>query len=251
MKIAIAGAGNIATFFAKKFQAAGFEIVQVVAAHKEHAQQLAMQLNCSFTDQISDLDPGADVCLFAVKDDVLLDFAAKLRLKQIVIHTAGSVALSELQAISSRVACIWPVYSIHKDKLPENPSLPLVLNASSDEALEITRSLAFAISQHHYVLTDQQKSSLHLAAVFANNFTNHMYTVSEQITREHGVPFAALLPLIADTAQKVQHSLPQQNQTGPAIRHDEKTMTKHLNMLHDEVWQQIYRLISGSIRQSH
>lgn len=251
MKIAIAGAGNIATFFAKKFQAAGFEIVQVIAAHKEHAKELALKFACAFSDQISDLDPDADVCLFAVKDDVLLDFAAKLRMTQIVIHTAGSVALSELYPMSSRVACIWPVYSIHKDNLPENPNLPLVLNAGSDEVLEITRRLATAISQQHYVLTDQQKSALHLAAVFANNFTNHMYTISEQITREHGVPFAALLPLIADTAQKVQHSLPQQNQTGPAIRHDEKTMTKHLNMLHDEVWQQIYRLISSSIRQPH
>jgi predicted short-subunit dehydrogenase-like oxidoreductase (DUF2520 family) len=249
MKIAIAGAGNIATFFAKKFQAAGFEIVQVIAAHIKHAQQLAMQHNCSFSDQISDLDPGADVCLFAVKDDVLLEFAAKLRLQQIVIHTAGSVALSELQAISSRVACIWPVYSINKDHLPNEMNVPLVLNAGSAEVLSITRQLAFAISHQQYVLTDEQKSALHLAAVFANNFTNHLYTISEQITGANGVPFETLLPLILDTAQKVQHSLPRQNQTGPAIRHDEKTMTKHLNMLNDTDWQQIYRLISGSIQR--
>jgi predicted short-subunit dehydrogenase-like oxidoreductase (DUF2520 family) len=130
-------------------------------------------------------------------------------------------------------------------------NVPLVLNAGSAEVLSITRQLAFAISPQHYVLTDEQKSALHLAAVFANNFTNHLYAISEQITGANGVPFDTLLPLILDTAQKVQHSLPRQNQTGPAIRHDQKTIDKHLAMLNDTDLQQIYRLISGSIQQLH
>lgn len=251
MKIAIVGSGNIATFYAKKFHAAGHEIAQVISAHLTHAKELADNFQCDFSDDIHTLNSDADIFLFAVKDDVLLSFAKNISLKdKLVIHTAGSVHLDELKDLSDHLACIWCVYSINKNNLPENNSIPLVVDTNNNEVLDKVNMLAKAISDNIFYLNDEQKSALHLAAVFANNFTNHLYTISKKIIEQKNIPFETLLPLIMDTATKLQHSAPEQNQTGPAIRHDEKTMEKHLALLQDEEWKKIYAQISDSIRHT-
>ncbi|MBK8145501.1 MAG: NAD(P)-binding domain-containing protein [Bacteroidetes bacterium] len=126
MKIVLIGSGNIATFFGKKFQTAGFEIVQVISYHLSHAEQLANQLACSFSDNMLDVNRDADVYLFAVKDDVLLEMAKRIFLPdKLVIHTAGSIHLHELAMMSNQLACLWCVYSISKKELPDKKIFPL------------------------------------------------------------------------------------------------------------------------------
>lgn len=251
MKIAIIGSGNIATFYAGKFHRAGFEIVQIISAHVAHAKALADHFQCAYSDQIGDLKDDAEACLFAVKDDVLLEYATHIHLHgRLVIHSAGSVHLDEIKGMSDQLACLWCVYSINKNHLPENENIPLVVNANNNASLEKVKILADAISRKVFYLNDEQKSVLHLAAVFANNFTNHLYTISKSITDKSDIPFETLLPIISDTADKLHHSMPAQNQTGPAIRHDEKTISKHLALLQEEQFRRIYQVLTDSIQNS-
>lgn len=250
MNIAVIGSGNIATFFSRKLNATGFKIVQVMSKNIENAKALAAEFHCEATDQLSALDKTADIFLFAVKDDILLEMVKKISLPgKLVIHTAGSVGLVELSTISEQVACIWPVYSVQKDKIPARENIPLVINAANEEALQKVIPVAAAISDLHYFLSDDQKKQLHLAAVFANNFTNHLYTLSKRILEEKNIPFDILHPMIQATAEKLLQNDPEQNQTGPAIRHDEKTIEKHLEMLgHDEHLLHLYLELTRSIQ---
>jgi predicted short-subunit dehydrogenase-like oxidoreductase (DUF2520 family) len=249
VKIVLIGSGNIATFFGSKFQAAGFEMVQVISYHLSHAEQLAQQFACPFSDNIQLIDRNADVYLFAVKDDVLLEMAKSISLPdKLVIHTAGSIHLSELAIMSNRLACLWCVYSINKKELPEVKDIPLVVNYLDVADGAVVNILAKSISTKQYHLDDHQKSVLHLAAVFANNFTNHLFTICKKIVEKERVPFEILFPIISDTAGKALGGEPETLQTGPASRGDEETMRKHQLLLYNQSdFLQIYEVLSKSI----
>lgn len=249
MKIVLIGSGNIATFFGKKFQTAGFEIVQVISYHLSHAEQLANQLACSFSDNMLDVNRDADVYLFAVKDDVLLEMAKRIFLPdKLVIHTAGSIHLHELAMMSNQLACLWCVYSISKKELPDKKDIPLVVNCSAAVDREVVKVLADSITTKQYPLDDHQKSVLHLAAVFANNFTNHLFTICKNIVEKEGVPFEILYPIISDTTSKALGGEPEALQTGPASRGDVETMRKHEILLSGQPdFLDIYKVLSKSI----
>jgi predicted short-subunit dehydrogenase-like oxidoreductase (DUF2520 family) len=250
MKIAMIGSGNIATFFGMKLKKAGYTFTQVVSATLAHAQILAGKLECDYTDNITQLSQDADVYFFAVKDDVLLEFANNVKLAdKLVIHTAGSIQLNELKSISSSISCIWSLYSIQKDNLPSSTQIPLIINYTDKSVQKIVLQLAHTISDKIYELDDHQKSITHLAAVFANNFSNHLFTLTHQILEKENIPFEIMLPIIHNTVEKLAHTLPAQNQSGPAIRHDEKTIHKHLQLLADNPQlSQIYELMTKSIQ---
>jgi predicted short-subunit dehydrogenase-like oxidoreductase (DUF2520 family) len=125
-----------------------------------------------------------------------------------------------------------------------------VVQANTPQVLEKVKKVALAISQNLFYLTAEQQSTLHLSAVFANNFVNHLLSISERLLESKQIPMEALLPIIQDTVDKLQFSAASKNQTGPAIRHDEKTMKKHLMMLQTEDDKQIYEQISRSIQNS-
>lgn len=251
MKIAVIGSGNIATFFSFRLWESGNEIVQVISGTLINAKELASNFHCKFSDSIDELTREADVYLFAIKDDILLKYAFELNLtNKIVIHCAGSISLDQIKPISTNVACIWSVFSINKNSLPSHRNIPLVLNASNDETLKITNRLATQISDTIYFVEDEQKKFLHLGAVFANNFTNHLYSLSKSILEEHLIPFEILIPIIQDTAQKLLKSPPEENQTGPAVRGDQQTMNLHLSLLKNEQVQEIYKLISENIQRT-
>lgn len=251
MRIAILGSGNVATFFGLQFKKNNHTIVQVISSTTQHAEHLATLLDADFATDINQLTHDADVYLFAVSDDVILNFAKTIkRPNKLIIHTAGSIQLSELALISENSACIWPLYSIQKNNLPDSNTVPLIINASNETSLQQVIQLANAISSNHFFLNEKQKSMAHLAAVFANNFTNHLYTLSEDLLHHEKIPFELILPLIEYTTQKLHQTPPHQNQTGPAIRHDEVTMQKHLDLLqNDEQMSAIYKLLSNSIQK--
>ncbi len=253
MKIAIIGSGNIATFFGLRLKKAGFKIIQVVSSTLVHAQTLALKLDCEYNNTILKLTPNADAYLFAVKDDVLLDLAKTVRLPhKLIIHTAGSIQLHELNSISSLTACMWSLYSIQKDHLPESTIIPLILNYSDQSIKTDIYKIAQCISHNIVELDDHQKSTAHLAAVFANNFTNHLLTLSHQLLEKEHIPFEIMLPIIQNTIEKLSTSSPFQNQSGPAIRHDEKTIHKHLELLKENpLLVQIYQLLTMSIQSNH
>ncbi len=252
MKIALIGSGNIATFYATRWQAAGHSIVQVISPTEEHAAILARALACPFSTDIQDIVQDADIYLLAVKDDVLLSLQNNQQLQnQFVIHTSGSLPSDLFIDIAAVSACLWPVYSIQKENLTQIENIPLVASCHQEAAIPQLRLLAGAISEETYTLNDQQKGIAHLAAVFANNFTNHLLGIANELLVGHVIPKKLLEPMTRATIEQSFRTNPFDLQTGPAIRNDEKILQKQgLQLVEHPLWQHIYDAMSTSIQET-
>ena len=169
-----------------------------------------------------------------------------------MIHTAGSLNLSHIANASPNIGSIWCMYSINKNHLPNRENIPLIINASNNETLHTIRRLSETISTAIFSLTDEQKMKAHLAAVFANNFANHMFTIGQDILQNEEISFDLLIPLIENTVEKLTYTSPDKLQTGPAIRNDELTIAKHLDLLKNEVdTKEIYTLLTKAIQKKY
>jgi predicted short-subunit dehydrogenase-like oxidoreductase (DUF2520 family) len=253
MRIVIIGSGNIAHFFAPRFQSKGHDIIQIYSREENNAALLAKACNVpSYTNQLSEIDKTADAYILAVKDGALEYLNQTLSLKgKLVIHCAGAVSLDTISNISENVGVIWTLYSINKKNLPTSNDIPLIVEANNSKGLEDTMSLAKAISENVLQANASQRQMLHLNAVIVNNFTNHLLTIAQKLSEENKFPFEILQPIIQQTFSQIQNILPSESQTGPAIRKDDETIKKHLSLLENHpVWHQIYKDISASIQET-
>ena len=137
-----------------------------------------------------------------------------------------------------------------KDKKVDFNEVPFCLEAENKKDEEQLKELANLIGEKIYSINSEQRKALHVAAVFVNNFTNYMYNIGSDICKEHQVPFDILLPLIKETASKIETLLPEKAQTGPAIRNDKTTIKNHLDLLNKEQ-QKIYKIITKSIQNGN
>ena len=252
MRIVFIGSGNIAHFFAPVLSQQGHDIVQVYSRTLEHAASLAALTGSACTDNLAEIDGTADVYILAIKDDALAEVAAQLNFSgKTVIHCAGAVALDVLEQVSENRAVIWSLYSVRKNNLPEEGNVPLIVEGNNEHALDIAYHLANDISGRVLKTDFQQRQMLHLNAVFANNFTNHLLTIAQKICEEYQLPFGILHPIIRQTLEQTEKILPAESQTGPAIRHDDATIAKHLQLLAPYPdWQEVYARISKSIQET-
>lgn len=253
MNIVIIGSGNVATFYGVRFKAAGHRIVQVLSPNLNHAQALANILECDATNQYASLHRNADLYVLGVRDDVLIELAQHLELpNKIIVYGAGAVPLSALYKISSRIVCLWCLFSIQKDHLPTQNNFPVVYNPSNTIDSALAKQLAGLLSNSIYALNDDQKSNAHLCAVLVNNFTNHLYAIAHQLMRESNIEFSLLHPIMLNTAENAIAFDPKTRQTGPAIRNDEQTMHEHSMLLRQHpMYQQVYKILSESIREMY
>ncbi len=251
MKIVIIGAGNIAHFFAKRLILSHHQIVQIYSRTRVHGEELAAHTGAQLIDNLSELTLDADVYILAIKDDAVQEIGAQIKLEdKIVIHCAGAVPLSAIQNTSKHTAVIWSLYSIRKDDLPQTAEVPLVVESSNDATLQIVLSLAKDISPLVLQTNFNQRQLLHLNAVLVNNFTNHLFSVAENICKNNQLPFDFLHPIIFQTVEQIKNSSPSKSQTGPAIRHDVATIKKHLSLLADQpLKQKMYQAITASIQE--
>lgn len=247
IKVAIIGGGNVATHLANAFNKTDeVSLVQVYARNIEQIEHLKEVT--SITNSI-ELLTKADVYIIAVSDDAIGDVSRKIEQKNgLVVHTSGSVAMQSLQN-TGRKGIFYLLQSFSKDKEVNFNKIPFCLEAENEEDLQLLETLAKTIGKKIYRINSEQRKRLHVAAVFVNNFTNHMYKIGADICNEHQVPFEVLLPLIQETAQKITELSPDAAQTGPAKRNDQKTIQDHLALLNAEQ-QEIYKLITKSIQQN-
>ncbi|RKF03653.1 Rossmann-like and DUF2520 domain-containing protein [Tenacibaculum lutimaris] len=247
IKVAIIGGGNVATHLANAFSKTDeVSLVQVYARNIEQVEHLKEVT--SITNSI-ELLTKADVYIIAVSDDAIGDVSRKIEQKNgLVVHTSGSVAMQSLKN-TGRKGIFYLLQSFSKDKEVNFNEIPFCLEAENEEDLQLLETLAKTIGKKIYRINSEQRKRLHVAAVFVNNFTNHMYKIGADICNEHQVPFEVLLPLIQETAQKITELSPDAAQTGPAKRNDQKTIQDHLALLNAEQ-QEIYKLITKSIQQN-
>lgn len=251
MKAVMLGSGKVATAMGLQL-AKHIQFVEVFSPNTTHAKTLANKLNSVACSEIEKLTLQADVYILAVKDDALAQLAQQLRLNnKLVIHTSGSAEIDVLSPISSQIGVMYPLQSIaHNFNLNKWKSARICIEASTKEALSTVETLAHFLSTKIHPISSKQRLNLHLAAVFANNFVNHMLYISQNILQENLVNPEMLHTLIRETTENAILFGAKESQTGPAIRHDQKTIEKHIELLNNkDLEKEIYTLLTQSIQQ--
>ena len=250
MKVVFIGSGNLATHLSLAMKGAGIEVVQVYSQTESHASLLANKLSCSYTTEPEFIVVDADVYIFSVKDSALLDLIHKIpQNKGLWLHTAGSVPMGVFEGYNDRYGVLYPLQTFSKNRDIDFSIVPVFIESNSavDEAYLL--SFAGKLTRQVISLSSEKRKHLHLAAVWACNFTNHMYLMASKILQEQSLSEAFLLPLIDETAAKVHQLSAREAQTGPAIRYDENIIEKHIELLSDPNMKELYRLISRNIHK--
>lgn len=227
MKVTLIGTGNVATSLCPTLAGAGHEVCQL------HGRTFR-------TEEVT-----GEVVVIAVRDDAVRDVAERLAdYGGLVVHTAGSIPMDAIPA--RRRGVLYPMQTFSKARRVDFAEVSLFVETETD--MPRLEALARSLSRHVYRLDSEGRRRLHLAAVFASNFVNHCYALSDALLREHDIPFRVMLPLIDEVARKVHELPPREAQTGPAMRGDGKVMARQEAMLHGTP-RDIYRLMSQSIRE--
>jgi predicted short-subunit dehydrogenase-like oxidoreductase (DUF2520 family) len=249
MDIVIIGTGNTASILSRKFKAAGHHILQVAGRNSAAASALAYELNTVSTNYWTSVNKNADVYIIAVSDNGIDDITADLKLPgKVVAHTAASVPKEILKTVSEHYGVFYPLQSLRKETA-SLPDIPLFIDGSDEKTINVLEKLAHSISGEKVVQAgNDDRIKLHVAAVFVSNFTNYLYVLAEEYCRKEGLDFKLLQPIIEETALRIENNSPKEVQTGPAIRHDEETIQKHLAMLEQyPELKKVYAFLSDSI----
>lgn len=250
-KIVLIGAGNVATHLGIALGKAGYDIVQIYSRTKESAMELADKLSAGYTISIDEIRCDADMYIVALKDfalQELLPLLVKGREQAFFVHTAGSMPMEIWKGHLLRYGVLYPMQTFSKQRAVDFATVPFFVEASGEPELNLLKELAGKLTPKVYEATSEQRKYLHIAAVFACNFANHMYTLSAQILEKHHIPFEVMLSLIDETAGKIHELPPVKAQTGPAVRYDENVINRHLDLLAETPdVQELYEKISESI----
>lgn len=253
MRIAIVGAGNVATHLAKALHNIKVEVSSIWSLNFENAKTLASEVGAKAVSSLAEIaKDNSDMILIAVKDDAIKEVSSQLIGYQgIIVHTSGTVNLGALGSAENH-GVFYPLQTFSKQKEVSFETIPLCLEANNAATLFELKKLANRLGAVSYIVDSKQRETLHLAAVFACNFPNYLYTIAQELLAQQQLSFDMIRPLITETASKVQSALPAAVQTGPAARNDEQTLIKHQALLKENPeWLNIYSLLSDSIRKNN
>jgi predicted short-subunit dehydrogenase-like oxidoreductase (DUF2520 family) len=244
------GAGNVASHLVRGFTEKGCRLLQVYSRTGSSARSLAEKYNSEYTDALSELRKDADFYMIAVPDTAIPGLMKSFPFHdRLVFHTAGSTGLEVFDSSFSDFGILYPLQTFTRDTAMDLSRIPLLIEAGNETSLEKMRKIAGLISENVNTCDTDTRLTIHLAAVFACNFTNHMYALANDVLREKGIDPAILEPLIAESYKKSRTLDPLEAQTGPASRNDEPTMEKHIKLLEgNPLMQKIYTFTSRSIQ---
>jgi predicted short-subunit dehydrogenase-like oxidoreductase (DUF2520 family) len=249
MRITLIGSGNVATHLGAAFKNAGHRIVQVYSRNEQNAALLAYHIGAEAISDLNNIDPGTDIFIISVSDDARDGISEQLaKYDKLIAHTSGANDLYTLLAFTDHAGVFYPLQTFSKTKEVDFISVPLCIEGVDDSITKTLKELAQTISNNVYLISSVQRKTLHLAAVFACNFPNYLYSIAQELLAAQNIQFDLLRPLILETAEKVQQQFPAAVQTGPAVRRDAKTMNTHIQQLQNEPeLEQLYRLLSQGI----
>ncbi len=242
------GSGNVATHLSVALHRAGLKILQIYSPNIEHAKKLSAQTGSGAVDVIVDINPDADLYLICISDDQISTVAKKLpSLSGIVAHTSGIVGMEVLERFES-FGVSYPLQTFSKNRLVDLAPVPFCIEGNDENTKKMLFNLAGSLSQSVHYINSADRKQIHLAAVFINNFPNHLYAVADKFLREKNLSFDLLLPLLQETAAKMNQLNPDEAQTGPARRNDMNTIKIHSEMLkNNPEFLEIYQLFSHQI----
>lgn len=257
LRVGLFGAGRVASALAPALAAAGHQLVFVASRTLGPAQALAAGLpGCPALPQEAALaaPPPADVYLLAVPDAAVptLLAAGTWPAGALLAHVAGALPLAAFAARPQvRGGVLYPLQTFSPGRRIDWASVPLFVEAAEPGAEATLLALARSLSQRVALLSSAQRLHLHLGAVWASNFTNHLLGIAQELLAEAGLPFALLHPLVRETVDKALAAQPSPYgvQTGPAVRHDAPTLAAHEAALAAHpAWQVLYGQLTASIQ---
>jgi predicted short-subunit dehydrogenase-like oxidoreductase (DUF2520 family) len=259
MKISFIGSGNVAWHLAQAFEDKGHHICDIYSRQLSHAKALIVKLfDAKAVNELDFSDSDAQLFVLAVKDDAITEVLDQLILPEnaILVHTSGTKPLDilqswvlEIEETRIKIGVFYPLMTFSKDKKLNFAEVPLCIEASDDKTEEILIKLGQELSQIVYLVDSQERKILHVAAVFSNNFVNHLLAITQDLLIDNDLEMKLLKPIIQETIRKalVADNI-HEVQTGPARRADQKTIKSHIELLHaNPQAEKIYRVLSESI----
>jgi len=248
IRVILLGSGNVAFQLAKAFkQVKNIELIQ--RYRRDGKNDDLFDSSIPKTKYLNDLKI-ADIYIIAISDDHITNFSEQLKFKEgLVVHTSGSVPMNQLKCTAHK-GVFYPLQTFSKSKIIGFTSIPFCLETEFSKDMILLKTLTNSISDHVYEIDSSQREKLHIAAVFANNFSNHMFKIAKDICENNHISFDLLEPLIFNTVNQLKSLDPKEAQTGPAKRNDQKVIQKHLHLLKGDQ-KELYALISKSIIKSY
>ena len=250
ISISVIGAGRVGTQFCKAINATKNLHLEQWYNRSKIGPENDLD-GVDFCNDLMQLKP-ADLYIIAVSDSAVESISNALPFeKRLVVHTSGSVALRFLNK-KNRKGVFYPLQTFSKTSDLNFVNVPICIETTDKSDRKLLKSVAEALGSPTYFIQSEQRQSLHLSAVFVNNFTNQLYRIAHELTDREGLEFDILKPLMHETIQKLQKLSPYMAQTGPAKRNDKKTIKQHLKLLEKTPkYQKIYELITQTIQQTH
>lgn len=249
ISVILLGAGNVASHLYKAF----YNSDKIIVKQWYNRSFDAIKSFKNDTEVIDNLNQlkQADIYVISVSDDAIANLSKSLPFdNRFIIHTSGSVNMHDLDKKNTR-GVFYPLQTFSKDADIDFKNVPVCIETEDKTKLQLLKDLAESIGSKHYKITTEQRQTLHLSAVFVNNFANQLYRIAHEISDAKSINFEILKPLITETANKVREMSPYMAQTGPAKRNDKKTLKKHLKLIDNEEHQEIYKLMTKSIQKTH
>ena len=221
MKIVIIGAGSVGSNIYHAFELKGIQ-TELVHGRPLTADPAAVRAL-----------PAADVYIYAIADHALADVVSVVNApKALHLHTSGSMSIDVFGPDKPHAGIIYFFQSFSRTQLIDDwSSIPVFIEGRNIDDVAAIYTLAQTLSNHIYECSQRDRERLHVAGVFANNFSNLMFRMAADILSDTQIPFEALLRLIDRTAEKVHRLAPKDAQTGPAQRGDENVMAHHVDVL--------------------
>ena len=247
--ISLIGSGNVATHLGLALKKNNYQITQVYSRTLVNAEKLAGMLNAEAINNLSELKT-VDLIIISVKDNAIIKVIKKINNSPIV-HTSGSVDLTIFSNKFKQYGVFYPLQTFNKNIDLDFSNIPICIETNDKEFELKIKQLANCISNTVICMTSEQRKQLHIAAVFSSNFSNHMFSIAEELLNKSGVEFSILLPLIQQTIKKLEKNKAKNVQTGPAIRKDTDILQDHLTNIQDKNIREIYQKISENIIKEH
>ena len=247
IKVVVLGAGNVGTHLCNVFEKSDKVLL---LQNYNRKGELVLNSNVPVTNQLSNI-ASAEVYVVTYNDNALLEEVLVLKkLNGLVVHTSGATPIDVFNDLDN-YGVFYPLQSFKKSLSVNFSTVPIIVEANSKQNEALLLHLAQSISTVVYQINSKQRNALHVAAVFANNFSNFMYTQAKNICDDFGIDFQILKPLVTETIKKMEISNPEEVQTGPAIRGDIKTIERHLVTLEQDNQKEIYRVLTKAIQEHY
>jgi len=253
-KIVLIGAGNVGFHLGKRFHECGLKILQVFSRKKTKATKLAKAIGAIPISNLDQLNITADIYIVAVHDSAIESVGLQISKKvsdKLIVHTSGATPSTVFKGVFKNYGVFYPLQTFSISRAIDFENIPICIDSSRKKNRIFLTNLANQISSKVYPIDDKQRSILHVAAVFVNNFANHLFHIGQDIVKQENIDFDLLRPLILETALKVQKHNAKDMQTGPAKRGDQDTIDRHLSYLKQHPsYKELYKQLTQSINPS-